>query len=437
MSQLPASVRHGYGLGALGLAVANTSVMFFLLKFLVDEAGMSPGWAGTVLMIGKAWDAVTDPVVGRLTDKTKTPMGARRPWILVGAVPFAVTFAALWYGVPVTGMAQVALYTALLIVFDAAYTAVVVPYGALTPALTDDYDERTRLNGARMGWSMAGGILAGVGMPVLLEVTGSFRYAGAALGLVMLPPLFAAVWATAGRDRPVEVENELPMWSVLKNRAFRRVTALFLCAWSSIAALSSLVPFFVEHHLHHPELLDLVFASLQLSALAFVPLVVWVSGRVEKHVAYAVAIGSWGLVLCGLAAIPEGTGYGALAIAALAGPGIAAAHVLPWSMLPDVIETDTAEHGVERAGAFYGVMTFLEKCGTAGALWVLGLALQVAGYAEGAAAQPESARLTILALIGPVPAVVLLCAAAAAIAWPPVTREAHRAVVAQLRAARA
>ncbi|MCA9493922.1 MAG: MFS transporter, partial [Myxococcales bacterium] len=133
MSQrLPAAVRHGYGSAALALAVANTSVMFFLLKYLVDAAGLSPATAGSVLMVGKLWDAVSDPVVGRMSDATRTSWGARRPWIALGAVPFALLFASLWWGLPLQGTLAAVAYTGLLLAYNTAYTAVVVPYGALT-----------------------------------------------------------------------------------------------------------------------------------------------------------------------------------------------------------------------------------------------------------------------------------------------------------------
>jgi GPH family glycoside/pentoside/hexuronide:cation symporter len=431
--RLSARVRHGYGVAALALAIANTAVMFFLLKFLVDSAGLPPVAAGSVLLVGKLWDAVTDPIVGRLSDRTNTPWGARRPWIAFGAVPFAALFASLWWGLPLEGVAAAGGYAALLIAYNTAYTAVVVPYGALTPALTEDYDERTRLNAARMGWSMVGGIVAGVGLPVVLgQPWGSWRIAGVALGCLMVGPLLLCVVATAGRDRAVVEHGEGSMWSVLHNPAFRRTSALFLAAWTCIAVLSALIPFYVEHHLRHPELLDATFAAIQLSALANIPLVVWLSGRVEKHVAYAALVGSWALVMLALAATPAGTGAPLLGLALLVGPGVAAAHVLPWSMLPDVVELDRVELGSDRAGAFYGVMTFLEKLATAAALWALGFGLQLAGYVEGAAEQPELARLAIRVMIGPIPAIVLLLAAIGAWYFPPLTRAAHQALVAKL-----
>ena len=435
---LPFGLRHGYGAAAMSLAVANTAVMFFLLKFLIDEVGLAPGIAGTVLLVGKAWDAVTDPLVGRLSDRTRAKMGPRRSWISVGMFPFLLCFGAIWWGLPLPASMMAVGYALLLVVYNTAYTMVVVPYGAMTPVLTDDYDERTRLNGARMGWSMVGGIVAGVGLPVIAHMEGGgWGLAGTVMAVVAIPGLLVMLWVTRGKDRAVstgDIEGGFlsSTLSVLKNRSFRRVAGLFLAAWSIIAAVSAMVPFYVEHHMHNKGLLDLVFAAIQFAALFAIPLIVMMSRKMEKHLAYSLAVGSWALVLLGLSLVPEGTGWPVLIVAALAGVGVAAAHVLPWSMLPDVIEADKVETGHDRAGAFYGVMTFLEKSATAVALFALGQVLGLAGYVEGAAVQPESARLAILALVGPIPGVILVLAAIAAWKLPPLTRGQHKELLKQL-----
>ncbi|MCB9778464.1 MAG: MFS transporter [Alphaproteobacteria bacterium] len=447
--KLPWSLRHGYGVAAFAVAIANTAVMFFVLKFLVDVAGLAPGTAGLVIFAGKVWDAVTDPLVGRLSDRTRTAMGRRRPWILGGAAPFALAFVGLFWGVPLQGVAAAGVTLLLLVAYSTAFTAVVVPYGALTPELTDDYDERTRLNGARMAWSMGGGIVSGVTLPVIVnrvapDLVGlpplldghPWRLGVLVLAPLAFLPLLLTVWVTRGRDRPPPPSEAQapPMWSVLRVQAFRRTALLFLASWSCMGVLSSLVPFYVEHHLGDVKLVDGVFAAIQLGALCCVPLAVLLARKLEKHVAYAICIASWALVQLGLALVPAGTGVAALAVAALVGPGVAAAHVLPWSMLPDVIEADAVETGQDRAGAFYGVMTFLEKSATGLAIWCLGVGLELAGYVEGAASQPDSAKLAIRVLMGPVPALILLGAAVAAVRYPPLTRALHQALLRSLDA---
>lgn len=430
-SPLPAGLRHGYGAAAASLAIANTAVMFFLLWFLVDRAGLSPAAAGTVLLVGKVWDAVSDPLIGRLSDGTRSRFGRRRAWVAAGSLPFMLLFASLWWGLPFTGWLLVVAYAGLLVVYSTAYTAVVVPYGALTPDLTRDYDERTRLNAARMGWSMAGGMAAGILLPLVARRTGSWGLGAAMLAVLMIPGLVVMLRATRGRDLEGPPANAATgsMWSVLSNEAFRRTAVLFVLAWTSIATLSALVPFFVNHHLKHPGLLDAAFAAIQFSALLCIPLVAWLARKLDKARAYAVCIATWAVVLLGLAAVPSGTGVAALVVAALCGPGVAAAHVLPWSMLPDVVEADQVATGQDRAGAFYGVMTFLEKSATAVALWGVGVGLEVSGWVEGADVQPDGALRALLVMIGPVPAVALTVAVVLALLRPPMGREVHRALV--------
>lgn len=431
MSSLPARLRHGYGVGALSFAIANTTLLFFLMKYLVDEAKLGPALAGNVVLVAKIWDAVIDPVIGRLAGRGSPPR-----WVGRAMVPLGICFAGIWWGIPLQGTAAAVAYTLLLVLYSTAFSSAVIPYGAMTPALAPDYDDRTALNGSRMAWSMVGGIVAGVGVPILVT-QGGFRVAGLVLGAATIPPL-AVVWWTTRHSRAAaepEAGSLAPPWAVLKVPAYRRVALVFVLAWSTIAVLSALIPFYVERHLEQPKLLDALFGAIQVSALLNIPLVTWAAGKLQKHVAMTFAMATWAVVMVGLALVPTGAGTAAIVLAVLAGPGVAAAHVLPWSMLPDVVDVDKAETGVDRTGDFYGMMTFLEQVTTGAAIWMMGQVLDAFGYVEGAATQPEGAVLAIRLLIGPGPAVILVFVALYAWLRPPLTREQHEAAVRKLGAA--
>ncbi len=425
--------RQGYGVGGATYALANTAILFFLAKFLVDEVGLAPGIAGAVIFVGKAWDAVTDPVVGRLTDRTRAAMGGRRIWTAGAFVPFALLFAALWVPWPLEGWSLVVCTALLLMAYNTAFTCYVVPYGALSAVLTDDYDERTSLNAARMGWTLVAGLVGAIVMPLVRESTGTYTAGAAIVAVVMLPPAMLMLFATRGKDAPhTSATSTEPLWTVLRVPAFQRVALLFLAAWSSISVLAALLPFYVRDHLGDPKLEDAVMGTVQLAGLLTIPLAMYAAKRLEKHRAYTVLIGSWAVLLVGLAALPEGSWGWGLFMCALMGPGVAGAHVLPWSMLPDVVEADQVANGTDRAGAFYGAMTFLEKAASAVALQAMLLGLDLSGYDRALDVQGDTTQLAILLMIGPIPGVILLLAAAFAWFRPPMTRAEHAAAVAAL-----
>ena len=147
-----------YGTGDLGPAMVSMIKGFFLLNFLINIAGLSPGRAGLILLLGRVWDAVNDPIVGTLTDRTRTRWGRRRPWLLFGSIPFGLAFF-LHFLVP-GGMSETGLFFYYLVVgilLDAGFTAVNVPYAALTPELSDSNQDRTDLNMYRFSFFRVGG----------------------------------------------------------------------------------------------------------------------------------------------------------------------------------------------------------------------------------------------------------------------------------------
>ncbi len=142
-NKLSRTTKLAYGAGDLGAAIATAINGFFLLNFLINIAGLRPGTAGTIFLVAKIWDAINDPIVGWLTDHTVSKFGRRRPWLLIAAVPFGLAFFLQWIVPPLSETGLFWYYLIVAILLDTAYTAVNVPYAALTAELTQDYDERT------------------------------------------------------------------------------------------------------------------------------------------------------------------------------------------------------------------------------------------------------------------------------------------------------
>lgn len=132
-----------FGAGDLGQGMVATIISFLQLLFLTTVAGLNPAAAGTILLIVRLWDAINDLLIGWLSDKTQSRHGRRRSWILYGTIPFVLTFFLLWIVPPFDSTGLFLYYLAVNFLFSIAFTSVSVPYTALTPDMTQDYDERT------------------------------------------------------------------------------------------------------------------------------------------------------------------------------------------------------------------------------------------------------------------------------------------------------
>jgi len=152
----------GYAAGDLGISISYFAVGFFFIYYLTDVVGMNPMLAGVAFFIGKLWDGINDPLMGIISDRTKSRRGRKRVYILLGSVPFGISFILLWI-IPasVNETAQFMMAVLSLILFSTAYTVVVVPYMAMVPVMTRNYDERTQITGLRAFFSTLGTILGG------------------------------------------------------------------------------------------------------------------------------------------------------------------------------------------------------------------------------------------------------------------------------------
>ncbi len=161
-----------YGSGDLGFSLTSTIIGAYFAIFLTDVVGIAPRIAAAAIFIGRTWDYVNDPIFGHLTDRTRTRWGRRRPFLLFGAIPFALVFVLMWYRPPFQSDVALAIYYAFIFVlYDAAATLVYMPYFALTPELTSDYDERTSLTSIRAFFSIIGSLIA---FTIPLMIVGGF-----------------------------------------------------------------------------------------------------------------------------------------------------------------------------------------------------------------------------------------------------------------------
>jgi len=434
-----------YGFGDTSFSLTATITAAYFAIFLTDVVGISPGAAAVAIFIGRSWDYINDPLVGYLSDRTRTRWGRRRPFLLFGALPFALSFVLLWVRPPFSGQAALAAYyAAAYVLFESAATFVYMPYFALTPELTSNYDERTALTTYRMFFSILGSLAA---FTVPLMIIGAFRpenaprvlQMGVIFAAVSFVPLLAVFFTT--RERPEYTRLEQPglkesLRAALKNRPFVFSMVIFLLTWVSIDILQTTLLYFVKYVVRREADSDLIMAVIFVTALVVLPFWERVSRRWNKRRAYIAGISFWAVVQLGLIALNGATPLSLLlGLCVLAGIGVSAAHVLPWSIIPDAIEWDEWRTGERHEGMFYSLVTLANKAASSIAIPLVLLVLQVTGYVPTAIEQPARALLGIRLVIGPIPALLLLGGIFFAALYP-LSREEHARIVASLEARR-
>src|SRR5579872_6888189 len=174
-ARLSRSTDIGYAVGSIGTAAFATVPGLLLLYYLTNVLGVAAGVAGAVVLLPKFWDVLANPLVGSLSDRTRTRWGSRRPWMLVGGVLLPVLFF-LMFSAPAGSPAASAAYVALLFLVAAtAYACFQVPYLAMPAEITDDYDERSTLMSYRVALLAVGILLAGAVAPAIVQAAGGGR----------------------------------------------------------------------------------------------------------------------------------------------------------------------------------------------------------------------------------------------------------------------
>jgi GPH family glycoside/pentoside/hexuronide:cation symporter len=444
MKKLPLRLKLLFSTGDLATSIPLAILMFFQLYFMTDVAGLRPDLAGWAVGIGKIWDAVNDPLLGLLSDRIRSRLGRRRVMLLIGAVPLGLTFLLMWLVPPFGPIGLAVYYAATFILFDTIFTIIHVSYNSLTPELTSDYDERSTLNGYRMVFSIIGTL----GTIILATVMGwfisdkrvLFAILGIGLGLVSIIPPLVVFRVTKGHDREmsgVSLSLKQAITETLSNRPFWMVMGLYLLSWTTASIMSAVLIYFANYYLRLPEQANYFILLAEGSAILFIPFWVWVARKLDKRRAYIIGTLTWIVVLLAISVIYPDQVLLAYLLAAFSGSGIATAYVLPWAMIPDIIEIDQAKTGERREGSYYAFASFFQKLATGAAVWGMGQALAFARYitpvsGEALPVQPPAALNAIRIFMGPVPAVLLLLSLL--FAWRySVTRESHQALVEELQ----
>jgi len=419
-TKLSRRVKIGFGIGDLGGNLFFTAMGFYSLIYLTDTVGIAAGLAGTAILVGKFWDAFTDPMMGFISDRTRSRWGRRRPYFLFGALPLLMT---MWFFFtapavkdnPTLGFIWAAGALCLL---NTAYTVVNIPYGSLTPELTRDYHERTSLNGYRFSFAVIGTMLGAAVVLPIIGIVGDnrkgFSLVGLLFGIIMAATILVTFFNVREPDHSATPKPNQKFFAtfltVFKNRIYLRLAAVYTLNLTGITFVQTMLVYYFKYIYRNEAATTIAMLLLLGVAMLCIPLSVMIAHRIGKKRTYQIALAI--LTISCLAIFLFGHTLGmtfTLILMVFAGTGIGIGYAPPFAMLPDVVEVDAVQSKVRKEGSYYGMWTFFSKIGVALAAALAGLFLGLAGFVANVADQTPTAILTIRLLIGPVPAAVFLC----------------------------
>ncbi len=384
-----------YGFADIYGGGAFVIISTFFTVFLTKALGMSPALAGTIPFIGKIWDAVTDPMMGNIADRTKSKLGPKRFYMLVGSIISAITFLLLW--IPYEGAAQYAFYVLMYMCFSTGFTVVMVPYNGLLPDMVEDYTLRGKFSGIRMIFSSFGAILAGL-IPTLMirdntEASQYFRVAVifAILFFVCILITFAGTWEKEKEVRKITMaETFTQSLTVYKNHSFRLFIGIFIFGQAAADFVTGLAVYYVDDVLNaygggnFTLLMGVILLSQFLGMILFVPVVARTSKKFPILVATPIRMIA---TFCMLFFSYEGANFTIiLLLSFIIGIGMAATSASIYAILSDMVDVDELITTMNRSGTCSGMATFTRKIATGLSSAIIGVLLTLIGYDETIAA---------------------------------------------------
>jgi GPH family glycoside/pentoside/hexuronide:cation symporter len=427
-----------YSLADLPVAMSIFPVIVFIPRFYSADLGVPLAWVGTILIVQRLFDVVTDPLMGVVSDRTRSRFGRRRPWVAASAPILMLAVYRLFMPPEGAGGGHLLFWGMVLSI---GTTMIIIPYYAWGAELSADYHERSRVTGARAMLNVVGSFSAQAvpAMGLLVFGLGGTDFVLTAVGMTMLvlTPLCIGVTVWRTPEPEVEIQSQMPIMSGLKlmvgNRPFLQLVIAFMIGSIGLNITTPLYAFFVADVLGSEDQTIYMLSFFYLSSLFAVPFWVWLAGRIGKHRAY---IGAFFLLAFAhpfYLLLGDGDFWRMLPITLATGFAAGGfSQTLPNSMKADVIDLDALESGENRAGLFFAAWSFAQKATATIGAGIAMYGLSLVGYDAALGGGNGTDQLFGLRfLFSTFPSLFFLTGAA--IVWKyPITEARHREIRAEI-----
>jgi GPH family glycoside/pentoside/hexuronide:cation symporter len=410
-SGLPALEIFAYALPSLGIGTLFFLNSMLLLQFATEVLLVAPAFVGSVLFAARVWDAVTDPLTGNLSDRTRSRMGRRRPWMLASIVPIAAMAVALWSPPEVlTGQALHVWIAVAVLGFYTATTVFYVPYQSLGAELSADHHERTRIFGTQQAVQIVGTLGAALIYTWVMVWADDSRSAASVMAISLAGFMAISILFSVRNVRERAEHQGRGGRSVVQ--AFRDVhrnpharplyLAMMIDTLGS-AALAAVAPFYLTHVLQAQGYLAFFLAFYVGPGLAFLPVAIRISRRFGKLRTWRTGLCLQAVGFLLLGTLGPGDFWLACAFVAVMSIGSITGQVLSPSVQSDTIDWDELQSGERKEGAYFAVRSFVTKVGFGLGPFVVGMLLQLTGFDPGGG-MSDDAIFAMRLMIGPFPA---------------------------------
>lgn len=396
--KLKLSERLGYSAGYFSISIFNDTISIYLLAFFTNLLGLSPLVAGNIFLVARIWDAINDPMMGTLADRTRSKWGSYRPYILFGALPLCVFFI-LCFSAPEMSMgAKIAWALVVYIGEGMLGTLVGMPYGTLPNAMTTDMQERAVLGvGRSMGSAISGIVISVFAMRIVNWVGHGEEtaqgYQVMAIVFAVLAFIGFMLCFTLVKERvpasPKKINLKQGFMSLKGNTP---AYSIFLITFLFIMAISFRMSFNVYYFLYVIGDMDLmsvimlVIYGVQLVTLFVVPKMIKSLGKRRMML-----VGASMTILSGIFFLIAHSNVVLLFIAAIfCGLCMSFSISVIWGTLADVADYGEWKTGIRAPAFLYTIASFFLKCGGAMASWLSGLILTIVGFQSAEFMQSEA-----------------------------------------------
>ena len=461
---VPLADKVAYGAGNLATGIAMQIVGSFFVFYATAILGLPGRYVGLVMGLSIFWDAVTDPLMGHLSDMTRSiRFGRRHPYLLGGAAGIAVVNYLLWtIDASLGSGAKLALVGAYVLLFKTFMTVYVTPYTALGAELSTEYNERTTIQGIKATFFVLGLAFVSVaGMfwyfrpteryPVGQLNPGSYSVMGLASSIVILASALVCFFPTLKYVEPIRSRGgssgnfetaslRASLAHAFRNKAFRMVVLGYTFSNTASALLGNLglIVFTFTFGLSNSDIAVVVGVQF-LFAILSQPLWAALSRRAGKMPALALGFGLSILgslyfsALVFARASVQGNPLAFMPFAVTAGSGIGALFTLPLSMVADTVDLDESQGGARLEGLYFGTLTLSYKLSQALVLVLIGVLIDVLGFDAFASVQSERTIVSLGLVLG-LGAIVSFVAAMLSIRRYPLTEALVRECRARIAA---